>query len=120
MSQSLALVSTRPWHSATGLTSGSTTRGPELRSSTVWPAALAHGAFNASSPVLFVLVANLSSGISTPVIGWTGWLVLALTIAVLAGAGQYHWATLTADPPHGWRLIQAGRLPGLGHPALRS
>ncbi|MGV1008918.1 MAG: CPBP family intramembrane glutamic endopeptidase [Dermatophilaceae bacterium] len=69
-----------------------------MRSASVWPAAVAHGAFNASSPVAFVLVANPSSGISTPVIGWTGWLVLALTIAALAGAGQYHWTTPTVDP----------------------
>ncbi len=72
-----------------------------MRSASVWPAALAHGAFNASSPVVYVLLANPSSGISTPVIGWTGWLVLALTIAVLAGAGQYRWTTPTADPQHG-------------------
>lgn len=61
-----------------------------LRSASVWPAAIAHGAFNASAGVGAMLMAAGSPG--SPVdflpLGWPGWIVCAVLAVVLALTGQ--------------------------------
>jgi uncharacterized protein len=64
-----------------------------IRSATIWPCALAHGAFNASqSAILLTLVYHPRTGLQTPLVGWTGWLAIGLAVAVLAVTRQYRWA----------------------------
>ena len=73
-----------------------------MRSATVWPCAVAHGAFNASqAAILLVLVTHPSTGLNTPLIGWTGWSVLAAAVVLLAATRQYRWSPTT--PPSGAR-----------------
>lgn len=64
-----------------------------MRSTSIWPCALAHGAFNAAqSSILLVLIFRPHTGILTPLVGWTGWLVLLAAIAILQLTHQYRWA----------------------------
>lgn len=62
-----------------------------LRSDSVWPAALAHGALNASAGLMFVFV-MAGSGFSTfhaSVLGWSGWILPLLLIIALWLAGLF-------------------------------
>jgi hypothetical protein len=62
-----------------------------LRSDSVWPAALAHGALNASAGLMFVFV-MAGSGFSTfhaGVLGWSGWILPLLLVIALGLAGQF-------------------------------
>lgn len=63
-----------------------------LRSGSVWPAVVAHGAFNASANVGMLLLADGSPG--TPVdylpLGWPGWVVCALLVGGLVATRQFH------------------------------
>jgi len=62
-----------------------------LRSASVWPAALAHGAFNAAGGS-FLLFARAGEHIDTTqatILGWTGWIVPLLLVAVLLATGQF-------------------------------
>lgn len=64
-----------------------------LRSASVWPAVLAHGAINAATgAALVVLVASDQSQdavVFGSVLGWPGWILLAVTIVVLLATGQF-------------------------------
>lgn len=72
-----------------------------MRSASVWPCALAHGAGNTAYSILVgVLVANPPTDVSTPFIGWTGWLVCAVVIAALTVTRQYRWAETTPVSAH--------------------
>jgi membrane protease YdiL (CAAX protease family) len=58
-----------------------------LRSGSVWPAALAHAAFNAAagSHLLFAAVGERVDTTQATVLGWSGWIVpLALVVVLLA------------------------------------
>lgn len=64
-----------------------------IGSASVWPCALAQRADNTAFGIIVgVLVADPPTGISTPWIGWTGWLVPAVVIAALTVTRQYRWA----------------------------
>lgn len=62
-----------------------------LRSGSVWPAVVAHGAFNASAGVGALLLAagSPADGFSLLPLGWPGWVVCAAVAGVLAAAGQF-------------------------------
>jgi membrane protease YdiL (CAAX protease family) len=62
-----------------------------LRSGSVWPAALAHGAFNAAAGFSLVFAAadfTIDTAHAT-ILGWTGWLVPAALVIVLVATGQF-------------------------------
>ncbi|WP_277207947.1 CPBP family intramembrane glutamic endopeptidase [Isoptericola croceus] len=62
-----------------------------LRSGNVWAPALAHGAFNAAAGmhVLFIAAGTSLDTTQATVLGWSGWIVPAVLIAVLAATGQF-------------------------------
>ena len=78
-----------------------------LRSGSVWPAALAHGALNASAGLMFLFVAagGQFSTLQASVLGWSGWIVPLLLVAGLIAAGQFRPAAShtvgAAYPPAG-------------------
>lgn len=89
-----------------------------LRSQSVWPAALAHGAFNAAagSSVIFAMAGESIDTTQATILGWTGWIVPAILVIVLLLTGQFAPArgiprgepATRADPPTGGRSHPAG------------
>lgn len=65
-----------------------------IRSASVWPAALAHGAFNAAAgfSLIFVMVGESFDPVQATILGWTGWLVPLLLVLVLLATGQFRAA----------------------------
>ncbi|WP_235934361.1 CPBP family intramembrane glutamic endopeptidase [Paramicrobacterium chengjingii] len=64
-----------------------------IRSRSVWPAALAHGALNASIG-LAVVFAQSGEDIDTvhaTILGWSGWILPAVLIVVLIATQQFTW-----------------------------
>ncbi|EAR24493.1 hypothetical protein A20C1_12717 [marine actinobacterium PHSC20C1] len=62
-----------------------------IRSESVWPAALAHGSFNAAAgfSLVFVMAGESFDPLQATILGWSGWLVpLGLVIALFA-TGQF-------------------------------
>ncbi len=62
-----------------------------LRSGSVWPAALAHGAFNAAagSYLLFAAAGERVDTTQATILGWSGWIVPLALVVVLVAAGQF-------------------------------
>jgi membrane protease YdiL (CAAX protease family) len=62
-----------------------------LRSESVWPAAIAHGAFNAAAGLSIVFVASGQEvdTVHAGILGWSGWLVPLVLVVVLAATGQF-------------------------------
>lgn len=60
-----------------------------LRSASVWPAALAHGALNASAALVLILAATTPDMALAGPLGVVGWIVCAVVIVVLAVTGQF-------------------------------
>jgi membrane protease YdiL (CAAX protease family) len=56
----------------------------------VWPTALAHGSINSAAnvPVLLAVAGHPPNAVTTGLLGWTGWLVMALVVLVLVLVGQ--------------------------------
>jgi membrane protease YdiL (CAAX protease family) len=75
-----------------------------LRSASVWPAVVAHGALNtaASTFLIFVHAEDLPAGPWGTLLGWPGWILLALVAVVLLVTGQ-----LRRQPPPGLTLAEA-------------
>ena len=62
-----------------------------LRSGSVWPAALAHGSFNAAAG-LSLLFASADLPIDTTqatILGWSGWIVPLVLVVALVATGQF-------------------------------
>lgn len=62
-----------------------------LRSGSVWPAAFAHSAFNASAGS-FVLFARSGAPVDTTeatILGWSGWIVPLALVVVLVATGRF-------------------------------
>lgn len=57
-----------------------------LRSGSVWPAAIGHGFVNAVAglPVLFATAGVPVDNATTGLLGWTGWVVMAAALVVVA------------------------------------
>lgn len=62
-----------------------------LRSESVWPAALAHGAFNAAagSYLLFARAGEHIDTTQATILGWTGWIVPVILVIALLVTGQF-------------------------------
>ncbi|MGW5875914.1 CPBP family intramembrane glutamic endopeptidase [Nocardiopsis terrae] len=72
-----------------------------LRSGSVWPAALAHAAFNGAAGT-YLFFARAGEHIDTTqatVLGWSGWIVPLVLVAVLIATGQFSPAKHPAGPP---------------------
>lgn len=78
-----------------------------LRSASVWPAVIAHGALNAAGGLIVIFAAAKPDlGLAGP-LGVAGWIVLAVVIAVLALTGQFRRQPELAGAPG--RLLSAPR-----------
>ena len=62
-----------------------------LRSGSVWPSALAHGSFNAAAglSVVFSSASHPFDATQASILGWTGWIVPAVIVAVLVATGKF-------------------------------
>lgn len=62
-----------------------------IRSESVWPAALAHGAFNAAAgfSLVFIMAGEIFNPLEATILGWTGWLVPLVLVIVLFATGQF-------------------------------
>lgn len=62
-----------------------------LRSASVWPAVIAHGAVNASVTafLMFATPDSLTDGVFGTLLGWPGWILLGVTTLVLVVTGQF-------------------------------
>lgn len=62
-----------------------------LRSESVWPAALAHGSFNAAagSYLLFAMAGEHIDTTQATILGWTGWIIPLALVTVLLLTGQF-------------------------------
>jgi membrane protease YdiL (CAAX protease family) len=69
-----------------------------LRSGSVWPAALAHAAFNgaAGSYLLFARAGEHIDTAQATILGWSGWIVPLALVVVLVATGRFAPAE---DPP---------------------
>ena len=63
-----------------------------LRSASVYPSAFAHGALNASGGTLLAVFVPGAAGVAPSVLGWVGWLVVALVVVTLVAARSFRWA----------------------------
>jgi membrane protease YdiL (CAAX protease family) len=62
-----------------------------LRTASIWPSVLAHGAFNATAGFLFLVIAanTTADPVATGPLGWVTWIVMALVIIVLIATRQF-------------------------------
>ncbi len=72
-----------------------------LRSGSVWPAALAHAAFNgaAGSYLVFARAGEHVDTTQATVLGWSGWIVPLVLVVVLLATKQF--APFPVPPPEG-------------------
>ncbi|NKY97946.1 CPBP family intramembrane glutamic endopeptidase [Nocardiopsis alborubida] len=72
-----------------------------LRSGSVWPAALAHAAFNGAGGtyLLFVKAGEHVDTTQATVLGWSGWIVPLALVVVLIATGQFSSAKHPSTPP---------------------
>jgi membrane protease YdiL (CAAX protease family) len=61
-----------------------------IRSESVWPAALAHGSFNAAAgfSLVFIMAGESFDPLQATILGWSGWLVPLVLVIVLLATGQ--------------------------------
>ncbi|WP_026119269.1 CPBP family intramembrane glutamic endopeptidase [Nocardiopsis ganjiahuensis] len=71
-----------------------------LRSGSVWPAALAHAAFNGAggSYLLFARAGEHVDTTQATILGWSGWILPLALVAVLIATGQFSPAKHPAGP----------------------
>lgn len=72
-----------------------------IRSASVWPAALAHGAFNAAAgfSLVFVMAGESFNPLQATILGWSGWLVPLVLVIVLIATGQFRAPRPVAAAP---------------------
>ncbi|MFD3685900.1 CPBP family intramembrane glutamic endopeptidase [Nocardiopsis sp. NPDC058631] len=72
-----------------------------LRSGSVWPAALAHAAFNGAGGtyLLFAAAGEHVDTTQATVLGWSGWIVPFALVVVLIATGQFAPAKHPSAPP---------------------
>jgi uncharacterized protein len=66
-----------------------------LRSNSVWPAALAHAAFNGAGGtfLLFIMAGEHVDTTQATVLGWSGWIVPLALVMVLVATGRFRRPT---------------------------
>lgn len=70
-----------------------------MRSASVYPSAFAHGSLNGASGLLLAaLLPAGSSPVGSSLLGWAGWLLVALLAAVLALLRTFRWAPQATCP----------------------
>jgi membrane protease YdiL (CAAX protease family) len=71
-----------------------------IRSESVWPAALAHAAFNgaAGSYLLFAMAGEHIDTTQATVLGWSGWLVPIVLVIILLATGQFRRPVAAEKP----------------------
>ncbi|WP_243792361.1 CPBP family intramembrane glutamic endopeptidase [Saccharopolyspora gloriosae] len=71
-----------------------------LATDSVWPAAIAHGFVNAAAGfgILFSAAGHPVDNVTSGLLGWSGWIVLALAILVLVLFGKLPVALVREDP----------------------
>lgn len=81
-----------------------------IRSQSVWPPALAHGAFNAAAgfSLVFAMAGETVNFLEATILGYTGWLVPLLLVIVLVVTGQFR-APAAREP-----VSPAGSVPVAG------
>jgi CAAX protease family protein len=79
-----------------------------LRSRSVWPCAIGHGFVNAAAglPALFAMAGAPVDTASTGLLGWTGWLLMLVALAVGAALGRGRWSA--GEPEQAGREQQQG------------
>lgn len=62
-----------------------------LRSESVWPAAFAHGAFNAAAGlgVVFSRAGETLDTVQATILGWSGWIVPLVVVIVIVATGRF-------------------------------
>ena len=72
-----------------------------LRSGSVWPSALAHGSFNAAAglSVVFSSASQPFDATQATILGWTGWIVPIVIVAILVATGQFRVPVPTTEGP---------------------
>lgn len=94
-----------------------------LRSGSVWPAALAHAAFNGAAGT-YLLFARAGEHVDTTkatILGWSGWIVPLLLIAVLMVTGQLSTSRSPSDlSPADPRQDRRERASGASKPLPRA
>lgn len=72
-----------------------------LRSESVWPAALAHGSFNAAAgfSIVFAAAGETIDTVHATILGWSGWIVPIALLIVLGVTGQLKPPTNTRAAP---------------------
>ncbi|WP_045745502.1 CPBP family intramembrane glutamic endopeptidase [Actinoplanes rectilineatus] len=88
-----------------------------LRAESVWPAALAHAAFNGAGGT-YLLFAQAGEQVDTTqatILGWSGWIVPLLLVAVLIATGQFAAPAKSQENPseRTAELRRGGRTPAL-------
>lgn len=72
-----------------------------LRSQSVWPAALAHGTFNAAAgfSIVFVQAGTEIDTVNATILGWSGWIVPAVIVIALVTTGRFSRGVESFPPP---------------------
>jgi len=72
-----------------------------LRSESVWPAALAHGAFNAAAgfSLIFAAAGESIDTTQATILGWSGWIVPLVLVTVLIATKQFTPSSKTVTVP---------------------
>lgn len=78
-----------------------------LRSASVWPAVVAHGALNAAAGLILIFAAATPDPALAGPLGVAGWIVIAVVTAVLVLTGQFRRQPELAGAPV--RLLSAPR-----------
>ena len=71
-----------------------------LRSTSVWPAALAHATFNAAAGLMLVFVMrgkNIDT-INSTILGWSGWILPLIFVAILVVTKKFSAPQLSTSP----------------------
>ena len=63
-----------------------------MRSESVWTCSIAHGSINASAGIVLLAMIAGPQDVGASILGWSGWIVLAITIALVASWSSFRWA----------------------------
>ena len=63
-----------------------------MRSESVWTCAIAHGSINAAAGLVLLAVITGPQDLDASLLGWAGWVVLAVVIGVVATVSSFRWA----------------------------